>query len=61
MTRAVLLAARGEGRVEPNPMVGCVVADGQRILGEGWHGKFGGPHAEIEAIRSADSVAGATM
>lgn len=62
MDRALELAARGQGWVEPNPMVGCVIAQGDRVLGEGWHQRFGGPHAEIEAIRSAGTVtAGATM
>ena len=62
MQRALELAARGEGRVEPNPMVGCVVADGAEIIGEGWHRRFGGPHAEIEALRLAGPRArGATM
>lgn len=62
MTRAVELAARGRGCVEPNPMVGCVIAIDDRALGEGWHTQFGGPHAEIEAIRAAGTeAAGATM
>lgn len=62
MARALELAARGEGLVEPNPMVGCVlVRDGVRI-GEGWHRLFGGPHAEVEALSSVDgSATGATM
>jgi len=62
MARALELAARGEGLVEPNPMVGCVlVRDGRRI-GEGWHQRFGGPHAEIEALRVAGpDLAGATL
>ena len=62
MSRAIELAARGEGLVEPNPMVGCVIVkDGVRI-GEGWHRQFGGPHAEVEALRACDAdVAGATM
>ncbi|MHC4696325.1 MAG: bifunctional diaminohydroxyphosphoribosylaminopyrimidine deaminase/5-amino-6-(5-phosphoribosylamino)uracil reductase RibD [Planctomycetota bacterium] len=51
MKRAIALARRGEGRVEPNPMVGCVVAKKDRIIGEGYHRRFGGPHAEIEALR----------
>lgn len=43
-------------------MVGCVIAQGDRVLGEGWHQRFGGPHAEIEAIQAAGTVAaGATM
>lgn len=51
--RALELAARGEGRVEPNPMVGCVVARGAEMIGEGYHRRFGGDHAEIEALRLA--------
>lgn len=51
LRRALHLAARGQGRVEPNPMVGCVIVRGGRVLGEGWHRRFGGPHAEIEALR----------
>ena len=61
MRRALELASRGEGLVEPNPMVGCVIADGESILGEGWHQKFGGPHAEIHALEAASEQArGAT-
>lgn len=51
MRRALALAARGRGRVEPNPMVGCVIVRSGRVLGEGYHHHFGGPHAEIEALR----------
>jgi diaminohydroxyphosphoribosylaminopyrimidine deaminase / 5-amino-6-(5-phosphoribosylamino)uracil reductase len=53
MARALELAARGEGAVEPNPMVGCVLVRDGRIVGEGWHQEFGGPHAEINAIKQA--------
>lgn len=61
MARALQLAQRGEGAVEPNPMVGCVIARGSQRLGEGWHARFGGPHAEIAALQSTqDSVVGAT-
>ena len=53
MARALELAARGEGFVEPNPMVGCtIVLDGETV-GEGFHAHYGGPHAEIEALRVA--------
>jgi diaminohydroxyphosphoribosylaminopyrimidine deaminase / 5-amino-6-(5-phosphoribosylamino)uracil reductase len=62
MRRALELAVRGQGFVEPNPMVGCVVARGAEIIGEGFHRQFGGPHAEVEALRIAgDRAAGATL
>jgi len=62
MVRALAVATRGQGHVEPNPMVGCVIAQGEQVLGEGWHQRFGGPHAEIEALRAAETdAAGATM
>jgi len=53
MNRALALARRGQGRVEPNPMVGCVLADGGRTIAEGHHRRFGGPHAEVVALRRA--------
>ncbi|MFQ5807440.1 MAG: hypothetical protein ACE5I3_13410, partial [Phycisphaerae bacterium] len=46
MRRALQLAVRGQGRVEPNPMVGCVIVRRGKIIGEGYHRCFGGPHAE---------------
>lgn len=46
------LARLGAGKVSPNPMVGAVLAHGGRIIGEGFHGQHGGPHAEVEAVRS---------
>ncbi|MDE5887586.1 MAG: bifunctional diaminohydroxyphosphoribosylaminopyrimidine deaminase/5-amino-6-(5-phosphoribosylamino)uracil reductase RibD [Muribaculaceae bacterium] len=52
MTRALQLAHGGEGRVAPNPMVGAVIVAEGRIIGEGFHRTFGGPHAEVNAIRS---------
>lgn len=62
MHRALDLAAQGQGAVEPNPMVGCVIAHGAEVIGEGWHQRFGGPHAEIEALQVAGPrAAGATM
>lgn len=62
MRRALGLAARGEGLVEPNPMVGCVVLRDGRVVGEGWHERFGGPHAEVNALRAAgESARGATL
>jgi diaminohydroxyphosphoribosylaminopyrimidine deaminase / 5-amino-6-(5-phosphoribosylamino)uracil reductase len=61
IARALELAARGQGHVEPNPMVGCVIARDGAVVGEGWHRKFGGPHAEVEALKIAGSRAnGAT-
>lgn len=52
MRRALQLARGGEGRVAPNPMVGAVVVADGRIIGEGFHRTFGGPHAEVNAIAS---------
>lgn len=60
--RALRLAEKGLGSTFPNPMVGAVVVKGDRIVGEGYHRKAGGPHAEIEALRVAGtSAAGATL
>lgn len=62
MRRALDLAARGHGFVEPNPPVGAVVAVGDEIVGEGWHERFGGPHAEVVALSAAGPRArGATL
>lgn len=52
MRRCLELAARGAGSVSPNPMVGSVVVHDGRIIGEGWHERYGGPHAEVNAIAS---------
>ena len=52
MSRCLQLAQRGAGYVAPNPMVGAVVVCDGRIIGEGYHRRFGGPHAEPNAIRS---------
>lgn len=51
MRAALRLARRGIGSVEPNPAVGCIIAKEGRIIGKGWHRKFGGPHAEINALQ----------
>ena len=62
MRRALELAAQGQGHVEPNPMVGCVIVQGAEIIGEGWHRRFGEAHAEINALKLAgDRAAGATL
>jgi len=53
MRHALALAARGIGEVNPNPAVGCVVARGREIVGEGSHPRAGGPHAEVLALRRA--------
>jgi len=52
MQRALRLARRGEGWVEPNPMVGCVLVRNGQVIGEGHHRRFGGPHAEVESLRA---------
>ncbi|UTT65396.1 bifunctional diaminohydroxyphosphoribosylaminopyrimidine deaminase/5-amino-6-(5-phosphoribosylamino)uracil reductase RibD [Janibacter sp. CX7] len=58
MARAVELAARGLGRTAPNPVVGCVVLDSAGIVvGEGWHDRAGGPHAEVVALADAGEAA----
>jgi diaminohydroxyphosphoribosylaminopyrimidine deaminase/5-amino-6-(5-phosphoribosylamino)uracil reductase len=62
MRRALELARRGEGAVEPNPMVGAVLVRDGVIVGEGWHERFGEAHAEVNAIAAAgDRARGATM
>ena len=52
MHRCLQLAACGRGRVSPNPMVGAVIVCDGRIIGEGYHRQFGGPHAEVNAVNS---------
>lgn len=62
MNRAIALARRGEGRVEPNPMVGCVIARGTTVMGEGYHRRFGGAHAEVAALAACRAAPrGATL
>ena len=61
MRQALELAKKGEGYVEPNPMVGCVLVREGQIIGQGFHTQFGSAHAEVEAIRSAKTdLTGAT-
>ena len=61
MHQAIRLAMRGRGTVEPNPMVGCLIVKNGRIIGQGWHQKYGGPHAEPTALAACtESPAGAT-
>lgn len=50
MQRCLQLAENGLGRVSPNPMVGAVIVHENRMIGEGWHRQYGGPHAEVHAI-----------
>ncbi|MEQ1902728.1 MAG: bifunctional diaminohydroxyphosphoribosylaminopyrimidine deaminase/5-amino-6-(5-phosphoribosylamino)uracil reductase RibD [Pirellulaceae bacterium] len=62
MQLALDLAKKGEGFVEPNPMVGCVIVREQTNLGSGCHERFGGPHAEVNALAIAgDNARGATV
>src|ERR1700730_3277105 len=57
MQRALELAARGLATTDPNPRVGCVIAHGERIVGEGWHRRAGEPHAEVLALQAAAAQA----
>ena len=52
MRRCFQLAALGTGKVAPNPLVGAVVVHNNKIIGEGFHNKFGGPHAEVAALQN---------
>lgn len=62
MARALTLAERGRGHVEPNPLVGAVVVRAGLVVGEGWHQRYGGPHAEVHALQAAGTAAqGATL
>jgi len=64
MARAINLAMKGRGSVEPNPLVGCVIVKNGRVIGEGFHERFGGPHAEPNAMAACtaagESPTGAT-
>jgi len=62
MQRALTLAERGLAGTDPNPRVGCVIAQGERIVGEGWHERAGEAHAEVMALEAAGAqAAGATV
>src|ERR687884_421248 len=63
LARSIELADRGLGRVSPNPLVGAVIVRDGEVLGEGWHDEYGGPHAEVNAIRAAGGadLRGATL
>ena len=62
MRRALAMAERGRGWVEPNPLVGAVIVRDGAIVGEGWHQQFGQAHAEVNALAQAGAAArGATL
>src|SRR5437870_1698334 len=62
MSRALDLAEKGRGYVEPNPLVGAVVVLADRVVGEGWHKRFGEAHAEVNALAQAgESACSATL
>ncbi|OVE75334.1 riboflavin biosynthesis protein RibD [bacterium F11] len=62
MQRVLTLASYGKGKVSPNPCVGCVIVKNGQVVGEGYHPYFGGPHAEIMALKKAGIKAkGATV
>jgi diaminohydroxyphosphoribosylaminopyrimidine deaminase/5-amino-6-(5-phosphoribosylamino)uracil reductase len=62
MKRAIGLAKKGIGNTNPNPLVGAIIVKDDRIIGEGYHEFYGGPHAEINAFKNAtEDVKGATM
>jgi diaminohydroxyphosphoribosylaminopyrimidine deaminase / 5-amino-6-(5-phosphoribosylamino)uracil reductase len=63
LARAIELAGRGVGTVKPNPAVGAVIARDGEVLGEGWHERFGGAHAEVNAIEACGlaDLTGATL
>jgi len=59
---AIEIAKKGDGKVSPNPLVGCIIVKNDRILGAGFHEKFGGKHAEVNAIeKTGNNTEGATL
>jgi diaminohydroxyphosphoribosylaminopyrimidine deaminase / 5-amino-6-(5-phosphoribosylamino)uracil reductase len=61
LARALELAERGRGGTAPNPVVGALLVRDGAVVGEGWHERAGGPHAEIAALEAAGDVRGATL
>lgn len=61
MQLAIDIAGKGIGKVSPNPMVGCVIVKNGKILSTGYHGYFGGHHAEVDALKKCKNPKGATM
>ena len=62
MRQALSLAVRGTGKTSPNPRVGCVIVRSGEVIGQGWHDYYGGPHAEVNAVRNAGGeICGATV
>ena len=61
MLRAIRLAEKGTGKVNPNPLVGAVIVKNGRVTGEGYHEKYGGLHAERNALKNCTDAEGATM
>ena len=61
MERAIVLAEQGRGWTNPNPVVGAVIVKGEKIIGEGYHGQYGGLHAEREAIAALTEPADASL
>jgi len=62
MNQALTLAKKGRGLVSPNPLVGCIVVKNGKIIGEGYHQKFGGDHAEVMALKNCiESPIGASL
>jgi len=60
MEQVIQLAKKGKNNVSPNPMVGCIIVEGRKseVIGTGWHKKYGGNHAEIEAIKNCQKKFG---
>ena len=54
MKRAIILAEKGVYSCKPNPRVGCVIVKDDKVIGEGWHKKTGGDHAEIMALKNCE-------